>query len=169
MVLTFALALAVAFVAALPARTQTDTGKSAPQAHKAAGPADPALIDLAGYRQLLAKFKGKALVVNFWATWCIPCVSELPTFNKVHRDYASQGVSVIGVAMDEEGAAIVRPFLRKHPIDYTVALGSDPVARRYNLESYPVTVVFDRGGKEVKRFGERLTEADLLAAIGPLL
>jgi len=116
-----------------------------------------------------AALDGKVVVVNFWATWCIPCVSELPTFNKVHRDYASQGVSVIGVAMDEEGAAIVRPFLRKHPIDYTVALGSDPVARRYNLESYPVTVVFDRGGKEVKRFGERLTEADLLAAIGPLL
>jgi thiol-disulfide isomerase/thioredoxin len=108
---------------------------------------------------------GKVVLVNFWATWCIPCVGELPTFNKVHHDFASQGVVVIGVALDDEGAAKVRPFLRKHPIDYTVALGSDPVAKHYNLESYPVTVVFDRTGKEIKRFDESLKENDLVAAI----
>jgi thiol-disulfide isomerase/thioredoxin len=114
MVLTFALALAVAFVAALPARTQTDTGKSAPQAHKAAGPADPALIDLAGYRQLLAKFKGKALVVNFWATWCEPCRDEYPMIVELAKEFKPQGVSVIGVDMDDESDMnLVRRFIAR--------------------------------------------------------
>jgi thiol:disulfide interchange protein DsbD len=112
-----------------------------------------------------AALAGKLVVVNFWATWCIPCVGELPTFNKVHRDLASQGVAVIGVAMDEEGAVKVRPFLQKHPIDYTVALGSEATAKQFNLESYPVTIVFNRAGQEVKRFDQSLTEAELLQAI----
>ena len=112
-----------------------------------------------------AALAGKVVVVNFWATWCVPCVGELPTFNKVYRDYGSKGVVVVGVSVDDEGAAKVRPFLKKHPIDYTLALGSDPVAKRYNIESYPVTIVFNRTGQEVKRFSESLTEADLVAAI----
>jgi thiol:disulfide interchange protein len=128
-------------------------------------------IDLPGVTKLqggpldTAALNGKVVVVNFWATYCVPCIGELPTFNKVHRDLESKGVAVIGISMDEEGAPKVTPFLKKHPIDYPVGLGGDPVAKKYNLESYPVTVVFDRAGKEVKRFNESLTEADLLAAI----
>jgi thiol:disulfide interchange protein len=125
----------------------------------------PQVTTLEGAALNPAALSGKVVVVNFWATWCVPCVGELPTFNKVHRDFASQAVVLIGVAMDDEGAARVRPFLKTHPIAYTVALGSDPVARQYNLESYPVTIVFNRAGKEVKRFDESLTEAQLLAAI----
>ena len=112
-----------------------------------------------------AALGGKVVVVNFWATWCVPCVGEIPTFNKVYRDFASKGVAIIGVAMDEEGAAKVRPFLQKHPIDYTVALGTDATAKQYNLESYPVTIVFNRAGKEVKRFDESLKEPELIEAI----
>jgi thiol:disulfide interchange protein len=112
-----------------------------------------------------AALNGKVVVVNFWATYCIPCIGELPTFNQVHKDFASKGVELIGVSMDDEGAPKVRPFLQRHPIDYTVALGGDPVAKKYNLESYPVTLVFDRTGKEVKRFDQSLSEAELLAAI----
>ena len=67
--------------------------------------------------------------------------------------------------MGDEGADKVRRFLVKHPIDYTVGLGGDALTAKYKLESYPVTVVFDRSGKEVKRFDESLTEKDLLAAV----
>jgi thiol:disulfide interchange protein DsbD len=130
-----------------------------------------ATIDLPGLNTLegtpldTAALNGKVVVVNFWATWCIPCVGELPTFNKVHSDFASKGVAVIGIDMGDEGADKVRHFLQKHPIDYTVGMGGDALATKYKLESYPVTVVFDRAGKEVERFNESLTEKDLLAAV----
>jgi thiol:disulfide interchange protein DsbD len=141
---------------------------------KAPVPADPSVAATVELPQLTtlegapldtAALNGKVVVVNFWATWCVPCVGELPAFNKVHRDLASKGVAVIGIDMGDEGAAKVRHFLQKHPIDYTVGLGGDALAAKYKLESYPVTVVFDRSGKEVKRFDESLTEKDLLATV----
>jgi thiol:disulfide interchange protein DsbD len=125
----------------------------------------PQLTTLEGAPLDSAALNGKVVVVNFWATWCIPCVGELPTFNKMHRDFGSRGVAVIGIDMGDEGAEKVRHFLQKHPIDYIVGLGGDALAAKYKLESYPVTVVFDRSGKEVKRFDESLTEKDLLAAV----
>ena len=113
----------------------------------------------------MQKLRGKVVLLDVMATWCVPCVGELPTFNKVHRDFASGGVAVIGIDMGNEGADTVRHFLQKHPIDYAVGLGGDALAARYKLESYPVTLVFDRAGREVKRFDESLTERDLLAAV----
>jgi len=125
----------------------------------------PQLTTIEGAPMDTAALNGKVLVVNFWATWCIPCVGELPAFNKLHRDFGSKGVAVVGIDMGDEGAAKVRQFLAKHPIDYTIGLGGDALATKYKLKSYPVTVVFDRAGKEVKRFDESLTEKDLLAAV----
>ena len=91
MLLTFAGVLAAALVAAHPGRAQTDAGKTAPHAGKAAGAADPQLIDLAGYRQLLAKYKGKPLVVNFWATWCEPCRDEYPMIVELAKGIQTAG------------------------------------------------------------------------------
>ncbi|PWT98561.1 MAG: redoxin [Terriglobia bacterium] len=113
-----------------------------------------------------AALSGKVVVVNFWATWCVPCVQEIPGFNKVNREYASKGVVVLGVSMDEEGAERVAPFLKKHPMDYTVALGSDAVSKQYKLgESLPVTLVFDRSGKQLKRFDGFTSGAAIEAAV----
>ena len=67
--------------------------------------------------------------------------------------------------MDDEGKQVVEPFLKKHPIDYPVALGSDALADKFGLEGYPVTLVFDRSGKQVKRFDGLTGEADLEAAL----
>jgi thiol:disulfide interchange protein len=109
---------------------------------------------------------GKVTVVNFWATWCVPCIQEIPSFNKLHREFAAKGVSVVGVSMDEEGAERVRPFLKKHPMEYTVALGNEALAKEFKTEDgIPITVVFDRTGKQVKRFQGYLSEAELLTAV----
>jgi thiol:disulfide interchange protein DsbD len=113
---------------------------------------------------------GKVSVVNFWATWCVPCIQEIPSFNKVHRDFAAKGVAVVGVAMDEEGAERVKPFLAQHPMDYSIALGNDSLAKQFNTEEgLPVTVVYDRAGKEIKRFTGFLSEPDLLSAVQSVL
>jgi thiol:disulfide interchange protein DsbD len=109
-------------------------------------------------------FSGKVVVVNFWATWCVPCIEEIPGFNKLNQQLGAKGVVVLGVSMDEEGAERVRPFLKKHPMDYLVALGSEAVSKQYGLDQLPVTVVFDRSGKQVKRF-EGFTAQDALEAV----
>jgi thiol:disulfide interchange protein DsbD len=109
-------------------------------------------------------FSGKVVVMNFWATWCVPCIQEIPGFNRLNQQLGGKGVVVLGVSMDEEGAERVRPFLKKHPMDYLVALGSEAVSKQYGLgESLPVTIVFDRSGKQVKRF-EGFTAEDALQA-----
>jgi len=162
---------AAAYLTWLQGATQKSPADPAPAAAPAPTAASTAAVDLPQLTTLTgapidtAALSGKVVVVNFWATWCIPCVGELPTFNKVHHDFGSKGVTVIGIDMGDEGAEKVRRFLQKHPIDYTVGLGGDALAAKYKLESYPVTVVFDRTGKEIQRFDESLTEKDLLAAV----
>jgi thiol:disulfide interchange protein DsbD len=108
---------------------------------------------------------GKVVVVNFWATWCVPCIQEIPGFNKLHKDFAGEGVAVLGIAMDEEGAARVQPFLKKHPMEYPVGLGGEALNKQYDLDQLPVTLVFDRAGKQVKRFEGFTSEADLVSAV----
>lgn len=106
--------------------------------------------------------------MNFWATWCVPCLTEIPSFNRIEQDLASKGVLVLGVAMDEDGAAAVKPFLERHPMHYTVALGSPEIARQFgveNEEGYPITLIFDRAGKQVQRFEGKEPENVLRAAV----
>jgi thiol-disulfide isomerase/thioredoxin len=100
-----------------PAGAQTAwPQKSAPGAAKTAAP-DPVLIDLTGYNQILAKYRGKPLVVNFWATWCEPCREEYPMLVDLAKQFAPQGVVVVGVSMDDDSDMnLVRRFLvRNHP------------------------------------------------------
>jgi thiol:disulfide interchange protein DsbD len=108
---------------------------------------------------------GKVAVVNFWATYCVPCIREIPSFNGLDKEYGAKGVLVVGVAMDED-ASIVPPFLKKHPMEYQVALGTPAMSQQYSLEGLPVTLVFDKSGKQVKRFvGGLLNDAELKAAV----
>jgi thiol:disulfide interchange protein DsbD len=109
--------------------------------------------------------KGKVVVVNFWATWCVPCIREIPSFNKLHQDFASKGVAVLGIGMDEEGAEQIKPFLTKHPMQYAVGVGSSEMNEKYKLDSLPVTLVFDRSGKVVKRFEGFTPEDELVTAV----
>jgi thiol:disulfide interchange protein DsbD len=109
--------------------------------------------------------KGKVVVVNFWATWCVPCIREIPSFNKLHQDFTKQGVQVLGIGMDEEGAERIKPFLAKHPMQYPVGLGSADMNDTFKLDALPVTLVFDRAGKLVKRFEGFTPEDELQAAV----
>ena len=112
-----------------------------------------------------AALSGKVVVVNFWATWCVPCIREIPSFNKLHQDFAGQGVAVLGIAMDGEDPASIPAFLKKHPMDYPVGVGSESLNTQFKLDSLPVTLVFDRAGKQIKRFEGFTPEADLLATV----
>jgi thiol:disulfide interchange protein len=106
-----------------------------------------------------ADWKGKVVVLNYWATWCVPCRSEIPEFNKIHDELGAQGVEVVGISMDEDGAAAVKPYLAKNRMDYTIGLGSG------SMDTLPITVVLDRKGNTVERFDQLATPAQIRAAI----
>jgi thiol-disulfide isomerase/thioredoxin len=78
-------------------------------------PKDPELIDTQGYQKLLQQYKGKPLLVNFWATWCEPCRDEYPLLNDLAKQYAPQGLKIVGVSLDQDGDLILmRRFLARY-------------------------------------------------------
>ena len=87
----------------------------APQAPKATRPRDPERIDAQGYQKLLEQYRGKPLLVTFWATWCEPCRHEYPMLNELAKQYAPQGLKVVGVNLDDDGDVILmRRFLARY-------------------------------------------------------
>ncbi len=106
-----------------------------------------------------ADWKGKVVVLNYWATWCVPCRSEIPEFNRMHDDLGAKGVEVIGISMDQEGAEAVKPYLEKNPIRYTIGLGTG------EMDELPVTLVLDRNGNTIKRFDGLAKPDDIRAAV----
>ncbi len=108
-----------------------------------------------------ADWKGKVVVLNYWATWCIPCRAEIPEFNRMHKDLKPSGVEVVGIAVDDEGAPIVRKFLKDNPIRYTLGLSTG----MGSLDELPVTIILDRNGNTVQRFNGQTSEQDIRAAI----
>jgi len=106
-----------------------------------------ALVDIRGVEQSLEKYRGKVVVVNFWATWCPPCVEELPSLENAWQRYRQQGLVVLAVS-DEE-ADIVTSFLERLPTDITfpVLIDSDmKTGNRWQIRGLPTTVVVDRSG-----------------------
>ena len=92
------------------ARAQTK-----PTARQAHAVRDPEIIDQEGYKKLLDRYRGKALLINFWATWCEPCRDEYPMLNQLAKRYAPQGLHVVGISLDDDGEMIlVRRFLAKN-------------------------------------------------------
>jgi thiol-disulfide isomerase/thioredoxin len=110
------LGLILVLGAAQPGHSQSAPSKSAPapRAGSSTSKSDPPLIDLAGYQQVLAKYRGKPLVVNFWATWCEPCRDEYPMIVDLAKQFKAQGVEVVGVDMDDESDMnLVRRFITR--------------------------------------------------------
>jgi thiol-disulfide isomerase/thioredoxin len=101
------------------------------------------LTDAKGARVRLADYKGKVVLLDFWATWCTGCKVEIPWYGEFQQKYKSKGLAPIGVAMDEEGWKLVKPYLADHPISYPVVIGNlDLLQKTFGLApSLPVTAV----------------------------
>lgn len=128
--------------------------------------------DLAGIRQPLSKWRGKVLVVNFWATWCPPCREEIPEFVKLQTKYGAQGLQFVGIAIDE--TAKVQAFSDQMGINYPVLVGDlDAVALSQatgnRLGGLPYTVIVDRSGKIAATELGGLSTTKLEATLKPLL
>jgi thiol-disulfide isomerase/thioredoxin len=113
--LAFSSLLALALITAIPGNAQAPSSKAPQHNGKVAASVDPTLVDLAGYQQLLAKHRGKPLVVNFWATWCEPCRDEYPLIVELAREFKPQGITVLGIDMDDDSDMnLVRRFIAKN-------------------------------------------------------
>ena len=131
------------------ARTATATaaGHQAP---------DFVLTDLQGHTFKLSDLRGKAVVLNFWATWCPPCKQEIPWFVEFQKRYGPQGLQIVGVNMDDGGQQDVEKFASENSVNYPILLGQEKVAEEYGgIDYLPTTFYIDRNGVVIDRvFGQ---------------
>ena len=107
-----------------------------------------ALKDLNGRTVRLSAYRGKVVVINFWATWCPPCRAEMPDLIRLQREYASHGLQIIGITFPPENKTRVQRFARSLKVNYPIVLGTRQIRDRFSSEeTLPLTVVIDRDGK----------------------
>jgi cytochrome c-type biogenesis protein len=138
--------------------------------NRASFPLAPAveLKTLDGKSFQLGELRGRVVLLNFWATWCIPCRSEIPELNNMHRDLEARGLSVVGVST-YDGADGVRSFWKDIKQDYQVLLGDQSVESQFAVSALPTTFILDREGRiRAKIIGERRRDS-FEAAVKPLL
>lgn len=110
-----------------------------------------AFTDAAGHPLSLADFRGKTVLLNFWATWCAPCVQEMPSLDRLQQHLGSDRFAVVAISVDREGLGVVRPFLAKTQIE-SLATYVDPKGasmRAFGVRGLPTTFVIDGNGREV--------------------
>lgn len=106
------------------------------------------LKDENGTNVSLADYKGKVVLLNFWATWCGPCQVEIPWFMQFEQQFKSRGFAVLGVSLDDDGWKAVKPFIASHKVNYRILLGNDVVGNLYGgLDALPTSFVIDREGR----------------------
>lgn len=140
---------------------------------QAAAALDTAFPDLDGKPHLLSEWKGKVLIVNFWASWCPPCVEEMPEFSKLQRELGDKGVQFVGILVDDEADA-AREFLKKNPVSYPIlngAIGGRPLASSLGnrAEVLPFSAVFTQDGKPVHIQLGKFGREEVLRRVLPLL
>jgi len=127
----------------------------------------------------LEEYNGQVVLVNFWATWCPPCMDEMPTLIQLQEEYGTKGFTVVGIAMDDEGAEAVKPFVETRRFDvkgvgrainYPVYLGTQDMAEKFGVrEEYPSSFLISRDGRQVKRIVGPVYRPSISKAIKNLL
>jgi peroxiredoxin len=118
------------------------------------------LKDSSGKTAKLRNYRGKVILLDFWATWCHGCKEEIPWFSEFQRTFGPKRFAVVGVSMDEGGWAVVKPFLANTKVPYRILLGDDPTAQQYGIKSLPETFLIDRKGRIAAAYTTGLVDKD---------
>ncbi len=133
--------------AACSSSRPVEARSATPHKDRKAAP-DFALKDADGKTVRLSDYRGKVVLLDFWATWCGPCKIEIPWFMDFQRKHKDRGFEVLGIAMDDEGWDAVRPFINRLGVNYRVVLGNEDVSASYGgVEALPTTFLIDRQGR----------------------
>jgi thiol-disulfide isomerase/thioredoxin len=148
---------------------------SAASAGTAAPEAALAIPTLDGPTASLDQYKGKVVLVNFWATWCDPCKTEIPWLIEFNHKYGPKGLVILGVAMDDEGKKVVEPWVKtkrfdvngqQEAMDYPILLGNDKVADKFGgILGLPTSMLYSRDGRKIKTIVGLINYEDLSKAL----
>jgi peroxiredoxin len=106
------------------------------------------LKDADGKPVKLSDYRGKVVLLNFWATWCGPCKTEIPWFMEFEQQYKDKNFAVLGISLDDDGWESVKPFIAEKKMNYRVVIGTEQVAQLYGeVDSLPTTFIIDREGR----------------------
>jgi peroxiredoxin len=142
-----------------------------PPANRKAAPAFQ-LATEDGTKTQLSDYRGKVVLLNFWATDCGGCVLEIPSIIQIKNSYKPQGFTALGVSMDisyeglkdaNEAWGRVRPFIAKHGVNYPIVMGDDAISRAYSLNAFPATYLIDKSGKVAISYVGVLINEDTVA------
>lgn len=111
------------------------------------------IYDLENRPIRLSDFKGKLLLLNFWATWCPPCVEEIPHLEKLFQNYSKRGLVVLGISLDEVDNITVQTFVKKNEMTYPVAMSQKKLEKDFGgIRAIPTSFLIDRNGKIIKKW-----------------
>jgi len=153
-------------------------GISAPSGAERQAAGAITVVETAQFADMLSAARGAVVVVNFWATWCPPCVKEMPELSRFYTEYSAKGVAFLSVSVDHPDliGESVRPFVKKHALPFTVLVlnESEPAQVGTALAAdwdgaVPATFVFDKDGALRKAWYEEIALGELAGAVDPLL
>ena len=132
--------------------------------------ADFSLKSADGKSYELKKYRGKVVIVNFWATWCGPCRKEIPDFIEAYKKYRNKGVVIIGISVDKDGWSAVTPFIEESKINYPIVLANEQVVETYGgIEAIPSTFIVDKNGYIADQHIGMMSLKELETKLQPLL
>jgi cytochrome c biogenesis protein CcmG/thiol:disulfide interchange protein DsbE len=128
------------------------------------------LQDLTGNNISLSDFRGKVVILDFWATWCPPCIKEIPDFIELYEKYKDKGFAMLGISLDQEGIGVVKDFVEKYKVNYPILMADGQIHNKYGgITAIPTTFVIDPAGNIHKKYVGYIEKAVFEADIKKLL